>query len=195
MGVFKPALDAHWKPYLDGKTHARRGARSGCLKSVATITRAEHQDRGQRQQAGGEAAGRFANPSHQVRADEAADVADRVHQRNAAGGGGAAQQRGRHAPRTVRAFPRCRTPRSTAWSAQTPASPAPSTVSTKPAAPIRHGTGDVPAALARCDRNAMPTTTRPIVAATYGIADSRTTVAEPNPLTDCRICGRKKLMP
>ena len=36
-----------------------------------------------------------------------------------------------------------------------------------------------------CDRIAMPTTTRPIVAATYGIADSRTMVAEPRLLIDC----------
>ena len=38
----------------------------------------------------------------------------------------------------------------------------------------------------------MPTTTSPTVAATYGIAESRTMVAEPRLLIDCTICGSQK---
>src|SRR5687768_11335674 len=69
-----------------------------------------------------------------------------------------------------------------------------SAVITKPAAPIRHE----PATCQRRSRlrsDRAPTTTSPIVAATYGIAVSSTIVADPSVLIDCTSCGSQNAMP
>ena len=117
MGAFKPALDAHWKPYLEGKTtldEALCSALAALRGRVHFLFLRRHERRNdggrhqkprQRQETRRKSAGGFANPAHQVGSREAADIADRIHQRNAAGGRRAAQERGRPRPERAERAP------------------------------------------------------------------------------------------
>src|SRR4051812_19183871 len=77
---------------------ARRALERRVVRDAGCQQRAADRDRGEGQQTAVGRAGRVLHEPDEVRPDEAAEVADRVDERDAGGGRGPAQQHGRHRP-------------------------------------------------------------------------------------------------